>query len=194
MNIKRYLALMGVALALVAGSSSAATIAQATIWEPTDTNVQIISYTAGAEFGVFEDLSTDGAGFATPVISFVPNVTGQFSFTANANPGDWDLALMAGLSSVPPNDSGTLLGSDNFKLGWWNGSAWEGDSNVISLGGSIYSISFGGPLGGAATLTIDVGAVPVQTPPVPLPAAAWLFGSALLGLVGVARRKRASNV
>lgn len=28
--------------------------------------------------------------------------------------------------------------------------------------------------------------------PVPLPAAAWLFGSALIGLVGVARRKRAA--
>lgn len=30
-----------------------------------------------------------------------------------------------------------------------------------------------------------------QPSPVPLPAAAWLFGSAILGLVGVARRKQA---
>ncbi len=38
--------------------------------------------------------------------------------------------------------------------------------------------------GGTATFQIT-------TSPVPLPAAAWLFGSALLGLAGIARRKKA---
>ena len=38
--------------------------------------------------------------------------------------------------------------------------------------------------------TID-GFVP-PTPAVPIPAAAWLFGSGLLGLVGIARRKKAT--
>ncbi|HFD32315.1 MAG TPA: VPLPA-CTERM sorting domain-containing protein [Gammaproteobacteria bacterium] len=38
---------------------------------------------------------------------------------------------------------------------------------------------------GWAVQTGDVSAVPV-------PAAAWLFGSGLLGLVGAARRKRAN--
>ena len=32
----------------------------------------------------------------------------------------------------------------------------------------------------------------VATTPVPLPAAAWLFGSGLLGLIGIARRKKAA--
>jgi hypothetical protein len=32
------------------------------------------------------------------------------------------------------------------------------------------------------------------TTPVPVPAAAWLFGSGLLGLIGVARRKQATSV
>jgi hypothetical protein len=31
---------------------------------------------------------------------------------------------------------------------------------------------------------------PALTSPVPVPAAAWLFGSGLLGLVGIARRRK----
>lgn len=38
---------------------------------------------------------------------------------------------------------------------------------------------------GMTTLTIE-------TTPTPIPAAAWLFGSGLLGLVGIARRKKAA--
>lgn len=74
-----------------------------------------------------------------------------------------------------------------------------------------YNTSAGGDVGGGVTLALKVGcgAVPgctadvnwdnvsftadVLNPPsaVPVPAAAWLFGSGLLGLVGVARRKAA---
>lgn len=41
--------------------------------------------------------------------------------------------------------------------------------------------------GRTATFRIET----LDLPPVPLPAAAWLFGSAILGLVGVASRKKA---
>jgi streptogramin lyase len=46
-------------------------------------------------------------------------------------------------------------------------------------------VSAGGALGGPTFLVFNGAA-----PPVPIPAAAWLFGSGLLGLIGVARRKR----
>jgi hypothetical protein len=46
-----------------------------------------------------------------------------------------------------------------------------------------------GQLGGATTLTMTL-TNPVVSP-VPVPAAAWLFGSAMLGLMGVARRRKA---
>jgi hypothetical protein len=78
------------------------------------------------------------------------------------------------------------------------------------LSGTIVADISAAVLGAPAFLTIDlsggslsidafgVGGIPVVgtdgsfTPQVvPLPAAAWLFGSALLGLMGVARRKRA---
>lgn len=42
----------------------------------------------------------------------------------------------------------------------------------------------------AGLLTYTVGNTPPPPPPVPVPAAVWLLGSALLGLAGIARRKR----
>jgi hypothetical protein len=60
-------------------------------------------------------------------------------------------------------------------------------SKTFSLGPGQYSIVFAGnpPTGAAA------GAVPYQATltTVPVPAAVWLFGSGLAGLVGLARRK-----
>ena len=37
----------------------------------------------------------------------------------------------------------------------------------------------------------DISIVTAGAPPIPVPAAVWLFGSGLLGLVGVARRRKA---
>ncbi len=185
MLIKNYLKAVGAGLLLVAGTSSASTIADAQIWEPTDGDVNIISTTPGAEYAVFEDLAGDGGGFITPVISFIPAPIGEFSFTPNANPGDWDLLVLTGDPSTPANNSGTLLGSDAFKLAWWDGASWVGESAIVHKGGSVYDIIFGDISNGATTLTVDVN-------PIPIPAAAWLFGSAIIGLVGVARRKKAA--
>ena len=54
-----------------------------------------------------------------------------------------------------------------------------------------YDFSFGS--GSQATLGrgFTLFVVPVRTNTVPVPAALWLFGSGLLGLVGMARRKKA---
>jgi hypothetical protein len=47
--------------------------------------------------------------------------------------------------------------------------------------------------GGPTALRVEAtGTASPATSPVPIPAAAWLFGSALLGLTGISRRKRAS--
>jgi hypothetical protein len=44
---------------------------------------------------------------------------------------------------------------------------------------------------GAIPITVSYVDAVVTSTPVPLPATVWLFGSALIGLVGVARRKAA---
>ncbi len=59
------------------------------------------------------------------------------------------------------------------------GDLTVGTSSYFSGGTSAYEATFG-----TVVATESIGAVPV-------PAAVWLFGSGLLGLVGVARRKKA---
>jgi hypothetical protein len=41
-------------------------------------------------------------------------------------------------------------------------------------------------------IRLGVTTLTIETTPTPIPAAAWLFGSGLLGLVGIARRKKAA--
>ncbi|VAW51540.1 hypothetical protein MNBD_GAMMA06-308 [hydrothermal vent metagenome] len=62
------------------------------------------------------------------------------------------------------------------------------DGNFLTLWGANFSdASFGGSYTGA-TLGMDLR---IELTSVPVPAAVWLFGSGLLGLVGVVRRKKA---
>jgi hypothetical protein len=82
-------------------------------------------------------------------------------------------------------------GGDNSVVGWaW---AWNGDSawNVYDNIGSTAGVQNAGSAG-AVDLGIwayQSGTVPVaQTP---IPAAVWLFGSALTGLFGFGKRKKA---
>ena len=62
------------------------------------------------------------------------------------------------------------------------------DSNFFSLGaGSYYAVVSGiasGTEGGKYSVSLST-----EPQPVPVPAAVWLLGSGLIGLVGVARRK-----
>jgi hypothetical protein len=68
-------------------------------------------------------------------------------------------------------------------------------TTLTTATGSI-SLAGGGSLVGTVTasgitLTATDTLTPVAAPAVPVPAAAWLFGSGLLGLAGVTRRRRA---
>jgi len=82
----------------------------------------------------------------------------------------------------------TLSNNPNFVLGMDWGAGYFGDTNSTLISSpDTYLIVFDGqdgferPISGN-TLAVDLA-------PIPVPAAVWLFGSGLLGLVAVMRRR-----
>lgn len=90
------------------------------------------------------------------------------------------------------------LSATDFDTNPWVGYAGISPSgNHPDFGSTGASIQFGFMFGnrvvgnGTITHTLGLDNFSVTIAPVPIPAAAWLFGSGLLGLVGIARRKKA---
>jgi hypothetical protein len=101
------------------------------------------------------------------------------------------LADLNGIVGISPNpapyvasfgaDLADLGSTAEFELALWDGSSFTFVTSATAIvEGNWYSISFGDVTG-----TIQG----VDLAPVPVPAAVWLFGSGLIGLVGVARRR-----
>lgn len=146
---------------------------------------QILGSTGDGGSGVDRDYFTFtlAAGQTLTGINLLGNTTvsGSFSF----------IGIQAGPQvTVDPSGAGGQA-----LLGWTHYSTNDIGSNLLT------TISPGGPLsagtysvwvqdtGGPVTYGFDF-----QVAPVPLPAAAWLLTSAMLGLGGIARRKiRSSN-
>ena len=91
-----------------------------------------------------------------------------------------------------------VLDFSTFDVKFYDGSSLTTMTYVTDTSGSYYEGS--GPLNPGTNYYVQVSGVTSGTngglyqfsyamSPVPLPAAAWLFGSGLLGLVGIARRR-----
>ena len=110
--------------------------------------------------------------------------------------GGTSLSLNIGVVDVW-NLNGTYTGNFDTGGGVVATDSWSGNNNHIwglaSTGGAGM---VNGPFGGfKANFNVYNGTnVTAAAPaPVPLPAAVWLFGTGLLGLVGVSRRKRSDR-
>lgn len=68
--------------------------------------------------------------------------------------------------------------------------AFYGLPDVDYVGGLNISFTTTASMGDAFT-TSDITSGDILNQPVPVPAAVWLFGSGLIGLIGIARRKKA---
>lgn len=133
-----------------------------------------------------------------------------------SNLGDLGTATNPMIINVNPSDSGLFLDTINFDLGIWTHFNMTSTVNSITaFGAPIFEnvndaeVVAGSPnhfsvflpnlnldrdyhlhpqgLGGTGS-TYQL-ALWGSTAPVPVPAAVWLFGSGLIGLVGLARRK-----
>lgn len=146
----------------------------ATVWAPTNPgdNVNIImtaSYSGSGILALFDD---QNMAFSSPGLILNTNDTVMFTPT--------------GSGYTATNGSGnSLFLSDtyNFILGMSldNGLNWIGDTYTIELtGANAYLVLFSGV---GLTLVADVQVVP-------LPAAFWLFSTALLGLFGFSARNK----
>jgi hypothetical protein len=97
----------------------------------------------------------------------------------------------SGLFHLATNEIGDTLRLDGivpqFVLGLSddNGQTFLMDTGAVDLGANSLQLTFENS---GTLLTVDV-----ITSPVPLPAAVWLFGSAMVGLVVVGRRKLAGE-
>ena len=169
MNIKNIV--MGIAL-LASGTANASTVLSAT---DGDVNFLFAPLPSGVTMYMFDD--DDNNNFATAGNSLLVPIPSTVGISGPQS-GDY----------LASNSNGnlTLTTAPNFVMAVFDtnlgGGTWVGDSNPVYYGN-----------GNSAQLTFNLsgGVLVVDVQAIPVPAAVWLFGSGLLGLIGIARRKKA---
>ena len=105
----------------------------------------------------------------------------------DATTGSLDVLTSGTDSNWTPGTPGTAANSGTGSDLTGGAGTWTG--TVVNFGnvGAAWTAFDGTPYSEKFDITVNG----VEAPPIPVPAAVWLFGSGLLGLVGVARRKKA---
>ena len=160
----------------------ASTAASATVWAPTNNDVDFIQWdllglsTDGGTLAMFDNGDLGGTALV------IGTDGGHVEFTASGS--DYiaelfDVNNVSGGSIILSGDSNFELGMD-YGQGYITDTSWavvsSPDTYLITFSGCVVNQTMG------KTLAVDVQVVPV-------PAAAWLFGSGLIGLVAVVRRR-----
>ena len=170
MKTKLIYALVGMVSLFSVARVDAATI----VWEPTDGDVNFVYTTvAGFVLGLFDVDDFDNTQ-ANPLM--LNTSVGADTIDIVAAGTDFSAT-----SSVTGNST-TLFNDNQFVLAITDGVSWFEPISFFEIvaGSNIFEVTF--PNG----IVTSIDAVPTV---IPVPAAAWLFGSGLLGLVGVARRR-----
>jgi len=136
------------------------------------------------------------------------DVTGISLDTVFANPSTGDISGTIGIDTLP-GTGGNLLSLDDFVpvTNFFTVAGWQLDVDSVVLPpddqtAALLTLMGKGMLSGndfdatevtwsfssTSTTSYSMSITSVMSP-VPVPAAVWLFGSGILGLVGIARRK-----
>ena len=181
MKIKQHIKLIALsAVLLIPGVSSADIIKPALDIQDFagDSGVTLTGTTFDIDSTVFT-IVTGGDAIDINDEDFMLTSTGSISMLSSMGSFSGSFTVGGGLLT------GTFVDLTVFDFGTGDGT-FGGD--VIYTGGSLQGALTGGRIEGAYS-TLGVAAKLGEVTVVPVPAAVWLFGSGLLGLVGIARRK-----
>jgi hypothetical protein len=179
-------------LAVATLTLTASVATAATIWAPTNEDTDFIQLdfagnpnagpgisTNGGQLALFDDSDFGGNALV------IGDSGGHVVFTDNMD-GSWNAEVF----DVTNTSGGsiTLSNNTNFVLGMDWGFGYYGDTNAALVSSpDTYLIVFDGL--DANEERISGNTLAVDLAPIPVPAAVWLFGTGLLGLVAVARRR-----
>lgn len=169
----RFGKLQGGCLVLLLITLALGKAAAATVFSAVDGNVNFLfGDLQGGSLAIFDDSNQSylGSSFLDVPVPSVVGITGPL--------GNGDFIATNELSETL-----ILTGSGQFILGLFYNGLWHAETNVVSQGANSYSVFFAN---GGSVLEVDVQIVPAA---VPVPAAVWLFGSGLLFIAGMIRRR-----
>lgn len=163
----------------------------ATVFEPTDGDVNLSVLKSVSDAGYTLAIFDDAASIDSSGVISGGNVSVVFGSPFSV----YGQTLVGGLidftgspSYLAVNTDGAQLalagGNSDFIVGLCSASkCYADDGNGTAGWPNTYALNFS--INESQAYAVDVKVVPA----VPVPAAVWLFGSGLIGLVGVARRR-----
>jgi hypothetical protein len=134
-------------------------------------------------------LQTVGGGLNGDLTYMLPTYTAGGSVYSFANGSTAGQVWGKGTGNIAGSTDLYGQGADQAGVGLGTAATLYGLTGNSGTG-QVQSYVLGTNLMMTANGTLQVGGT--TPPPIPLPAAVWLFGSGLLGLVGVGRRRAAA--
>ena len=159
-----------------------------------DGTIPLVEIAGGGSFteGVFDGSATQ---CCSSLIDVSATNTGLQSFVVlngNAETYFASSGVDGGVHSAPTIDLSSMTADlSSFYINWNGNEIYMGDVAMVSdLGSGVYELSWSVSDGALSANIPTIFDLTMQVSAVPVPAAIWLFGSGLLGLVAFSRRRK----